>query len=1282
MTPMSDRQLVEPTASAELVSFVPRLTLEWLRDEPDTRWREVDGTLAFVDISGFTAMSERLSGLGRAGAEEVTEVMNATFAALLAVAYAQGGGLLKFGGDALLLLYEGDDHAPRAARAAFEMRRTLRAIGRPKTSAGAIQLKMHAGLHSGRFQFFLVGSSHRELLVAGPAASRTVDMEAASEAGEILLSAETAALLGDEALSEEHGSGRLLRASPVVRGTVEPLPNVEGVALEVAVPAPLRAQLLEVGPLEGEHRSAAIAFVRFGGTDEIIATEGPEAAAEALDQLVQIVQAEAAAHEVTFLESDVDRDGGRIILVSGAPQTFGDDEQRMLRTVRAIVDAAVPLPVHIGVSEGRVFAGQVGASFRRTYTVLGDTAALAARLMARAGEDEIWVSAGALARGGGSFESTELEPLVLKGKSEPVQAYVLGELLAETERVGPADEQEQLPFFDRERERAVLGASVAPVRMGFGTLVELVGEPGIGKSRLAQELRESCADMQQIELRCEQYESSTPYYPFRPFLRSLLDVHLNGGGEHNRAALGERLQEIDAELVPWAPLLAAPLDVEVASTPEVDDLDSSFWRARLHGVMGTLLGHLLDSPTLIVFDDVHWMDDASSELLRYLGTQLPTRPWLACTTRRPGEDGFAAAAGTPPLPALTLRLEPLPEDDARALAIAAAGDRRLAEEEVAALMERAAGNPLFLRELASVGEKTHQAEDLPETVESLVATRIDQLAPGDRALLRWASVLGVSFSASLIAEVLEDDPLVAAGSDAWDRLGDFVERDPDIPGAFRFRHTLIRDAAYEGLSYKRRRELHASVAEVIERHQEGRTDEAAELLSLHYANAGRWEEAWHYALAAAKAAREIYANVDAGRFYERALDVSGHLRTLQPREIEAAWRGLGEVRDAAGDYHGALEAMKQSLRLLKDDPVAQARIHEARALARSRLGQYSEALRDITVGLNRISALEAADANDVAHNLLARRAQIQLHQGRPREAIETALRVVEEAEPLGPSIALARAYSALEGGYLDIGQPELAIFEEKAVAMFRSLGATRSAAVAEMNLGVKEYAQGRWREATALYGNARSEFERVGDTTQAAHAGANLGEVLIGRRMFDEAEAVLNDADAMLREAGYHLAAMFTEIQLARLAIEKGDLARAVETLTGLVDEARASGEVGYAFDAWIHLADALIRSGEAERAVAELEQAAVLVGDEASPNRVPLARELATAFMQLGNLARAEDELATALQVARAQGLAYEEAQALRALAALAELQGREADAADALQEADRLMQRVGEID
>src|SRR5262249_53022912 len=222
--------------AAELVSFVPRLTIEWLRSSPELRWLEVDGTLALVDISGFTAMSEQLSSLGRAGAEEVTDVMNATFSALLEEAYALGGGLLKFGGDALLLLYEGEDHAARAARAAFEMRRTLRAIGRPRTSAGPVQLTEHAGVPPDPVPVFPLGDSHRELLVTGPAASRTVEMEAASEAGEILVSTETAAELEPSALGEEKGPGRLLQAAPEIGGTLAPLPDFAGIPIELAVP--------------------------------------------------------------------------------------------------------------------------------------------------------------------------------------------------------------------------------------------------------------------------------------------------------------------------------------------------------------------------------------------------------------------------------------------------------------------------------------------------------------------------------------------------------------------------------------------------------------------------------------------------------------------------------------------------------------------------------------------------------------------------------------------------------------------------------------------------------------------------------------------------------------------------------------------------------------------------------------------------------------------------------------------------------------------------------------
>ena len=1264
---------VSARGSADLVSFVPRLTLEWLRASAERPWLELEGTLAFIDISGFTAMSEKLSSLGRAGAEEVTDVMNATFSALLHVAYEQGGGLLKFGGDALLLLYVGDDHGRRAARAAFDMRRTLRAIGRPRTSAGAVQLKMHAGLNSGRFQFFLVGNSHRELLVTGPAATRTVEMEAASEAGEILLSPETVALLDPVTVGEEKGPGRLLKAAPEAGRAPAPIPEIAGIPLEIAVPAPLRAQLLEVGPLEGEHRHASISFVRFSGIDETIKTEGAEAAAEALDVLVKTVQQAAEEHKVTFLESDIDKDGGRIILVSGAPQTFGNDEERLLRTVRAVIDAGVPLPLHIGVSEGRVFTGQVGASFRRTYTVLGDTAALAARLMSRAGEDEIWVSTSAFARGGASFASTELEPFSVKGKSEPVQAVILGELTREAERPEAEDEvTEALPFVDRERERAVLSASVAPVRMGFGTLVELVGEPGIGKSRLAQELRENCADMRQISLRCEEYEASTPYYPFRPVLRSLLEVELNGGGEHNRATLEKRLATVDEDLVPWTPLLAAPLDIEVETTPEVENLDPAFWRARLHGVMGALLGQLLDSPTLLVFDDVHWMDDASSELLRYLGTQLPTRPWLACTTRRPIEGGFAAAEGTPPLPALTLRLEPLPAEDAKKLALAAAGDRRLTDEELAALMERGAGNPLFLQRLASVGETSEEAKELPETVEALVATRIDQLAPGDRALLRWASVLGVSFSGALIHDVLEGDSVVAAGSDAWDRLGEFVERDPAVAGAFRFRHALIRDAAYDGLSYRRRRELHGRVAEVIEESQGDRPEEVAELLSLHYFNAGRWLLAWKYSRMAGEHAAAVYAHVEAATFFERSLEAARHLE-LPSAELCRVATALGDARLFLGRYEEATAAYGIARKHLDpDDPCSEPRLVIKQMVVPLRLRNYPQVLRLLTRGLQLLEGVDGEAGAAVRAELSAWYGRTRVFQQRYADAIEWAQRAIAEAGSAqgAADAALGRAYFVLDVAHVRLGRDTDEPYGERALEIFEQIGHLVGVSASLNELAIRAYLVGSWDECLQLVQRSRDVDEKIGDSYAAAISDLNLGEMLADQGRAEEAEPRARGALQVWRAPGVDagtLAAEATRL-LGFVLAQQGRFDEAMPFLEESRDGFREAGDASEELEAEYRIAQCLLLQGDADAALERASGALEDVDDSRNPTLVAaLQRMRGLALLERARFEEAAEALEQSLVAARSdepdasvRSAEYELGLTFDALERLAQVSGR----------------------
>jgi len=165
--------------------YVPGFTVDWLRDSPAVRHRHVEGTLAFVDVSGFTKLTERLAARGKVGAEEMTGLLDGTFAALLGVAYGYGAWLVKWGGDAVLLLFQGEGHAARACTAALEMRRTMDVVGRLRTSCGPVRLRVSTGVHTGSFDMFLVGSSHHELVITGPGATTTAEQEAAASAGQV-----------------------------------------------------------------------------------------------------------------------------------------------------------------------------------------------------------------------------------------------------------------------------------------------------------------------------------------------------------------------------------------------------------------------------------------------------------------------------------------------------------------------------------------------------------------------------------------------------------------------------------------------------------------------------------------------------------------------------------------------------------------------------------------------------------------------------------------------------------------------------------------------------------------------------------------------------------------------------------------------------------------------------------------------------------------------------------------------------------------------------------------
>ncbi len=707
-------------------------------------YREVEGSLAFVDISGFTKLTERLARRGKVGAEEMSDTLNATFAALLDVAYQDGAGLVKWGGDAVLLLFDGPGHADRACRAAYRMRATMREVGRLQTSAGRVTLRMSVGIHSGTFHFFLVGDPayHRELIVSGPAASTTAVMEATADAGEIGISPQTAALLAPRCVGRAKGAAYLLRAEPEVPVVgIPPAKDVHDLDLGTVLPVAIRDHLL-AQPGDAEHRTVAVGFVQFSGTDELLAREGPQALADALHEAMSNVQQATAAHGVTFFETDINRDGGKVMLTAGAPVSHGHEEDRMLRAARLIVERAGTLPLRMGVNRGPVFSGDFGPFFRRTYSVKGDAINLAARVMGKAAPGELLATRAVVDRVTSRFDVTPLPPFMVKGKAEPVAACVIGPLLARAAPDAVTDDADT-PLVGRDDEMAVLSRALDDARQRRGGLVELVGEPGIGKSRLVAELRSIAGDVDVLLAASEEYESATPYYPFRSLLRDVLGLPHDVSPELALRRLQHRVEGNAPGLLPWLPLVGIPLDLAFPATPETERLDARFRKARVEEVTAELLALALPTPTLLVFDEAHHMDDASADLLRALVAGIADRPWLVVTTRHDDDPGgFAAEPGQ----ATELRPAPLDVEAALALVTAHTEQSPLPPHELALLARRGGGNPLFLRGLVQAAQQSGSVEGLPDSLEDLVTSQIDRLNPSERTVLRYASVLGVTFS--------------------------------------------------------------------------------------------------------------------------------------------------------------------------------------------------------------------------------------------------------------------------------------------------------------------------------------------------------------------------------------------------------------------------------------------------------------------------------------------------------------------------------------------------------
>ena len=376
--------------SEQLNPYVPRLLIELAAgSRPDDLYREVEGSLAFVDISGFTQLTERLARKGRVGAEEMSDILNVTFADLLAVAYNDGAGLVKWGGDAVLLLFQGD--GPCAARLS----------GRRPDAHEAAQDRPHRHRRRDGSRCGCPWGPQRRLPLLPrrrpgdpPRAAhqrtggqRRAEVEAIADADEVGISAETAALLHPRSWSAPKGGG--VPAGPRARlaSRDHPAEGVAGPRPGRVVPG-LRAHLLSARRARAP--AIAVAFVQFSGTDALLRDEGPEALADALDECMRNVQEATARNGVTFFETDINRDGGKVMLTAGAPRASATTRSGCCAPPAGSSSASVGLPLRVGVNCGPVFAGDFGPPFRRTFSVKGDAINLAARVMGKAAPASCW----------------------------------------------------------------------------------------------------------------------------------------------------------------------------------------------------------------------------------------------------------------------------------------------------------------------------------------------------------------------------------------------------------------------------------------------------------------------------------------------------------------------------------------------------------------------------------------------------------------------------------------------------------------------------------------------------------------------------------------------------------------------------------------------------------------------------------------------------------------------------------------------------------------------------
>ena len=673
-------------------------------------------------------------------------------------------------------------------------------------------------------------------------------------------------------------------------------------------PRYIREQILAArGAMEGERKQVSVLFCDIVRSTALAAKLGPEEFHLAIDRFFGVALTEVHQYEGTINQFL----GDGFMALFGAPIAHEDHARRAVLAALGIM-ARAQLTIRIGINSGLVVVGRIGDDLRVDYTAFGDTTVLASRLQTAAAPGAVLLSQRTAELVRGYFRLEAVAPVQVKERTvHPLRVIGLG---TRTGRITAGDELS--PFTGRDHELAELRRTFDAAADGEGQVVGLAGDPGLGKSRLALEFCRVAQDRATVIVgRCLSYGASIPYLPLFELVRNACGITVGDATDLMTAKidLWVKALELEVSLAHYLRHAFIVTDGDHGLT----DLDPQAIRNRTFDALVRLLvAEAARRPLVVLVEDLHWIDQTSEDFLAGLADELPSVPIMLLATYRPGY--------SPPWTgksfASQLALRPLSAAASKAIvaSVLASTDRAAA----AAIAGRGEGNPFFLEELARAArDRATGAADgtVPETVQEVLAARIDRLSADQKAALQVAAVLGREFSLELAEEVWNGTVTVEGLLQELKGLEFLRERLGSVERTFVFKHALTREVAYDGLLQARRRQLHGRVGAALEESAASQRFEHCELLAYHYSRSAEPARAIPYLVAAGDRARDRYANEEAITVYNQATrlieDAGGDRWT---DTYGAVCESLGRVLVRLSRHDAAIEAYTKGLAAARD----------------------------------------------------------------------------------------------------------------------------------------------------------------------------------------------------------------------------------------------------------------------------------------------------------------------------------------------------------------------------